>query len=892
MRHAIATTSTAVAVAVAVLVSGTALAAPPCTTQATLGFAALKLVGSGCITTSGTRQTTPAGAVVLVNGLELHPAAGGTLALDSSTGTLTSGGGAVTIDVGVAALGQKQVTFKAQPISWRVVANPGEKSIDEGSFSGAGAAVLLSLPVLSNIGIRLETGQSDTNFTVGVPLPPGVAAFFGVLKATATVLSNNTAGARFDGLDATIGLTTKPEISKTKVVAPLVALYGHLQFRVSTNTWNVALIFTVPGAGGISAETQVVNGKPTKIEFTASYTAPGLALGNTGAFLQEISGSFVHYPRYTRPKIGLIDTKGTAPELAARAAECKDIDTYYDQYIARNQAFPKYCGKVGEISFDPPLEVNGGVGVTAGPAFGKGSVLRVDGSFRYVDSYFDGFNKVPWAFNVTGAVSVGGITFDRPTLDLSKNKESKFSPINNAGAKAWLEVHGDGLIQAGGGFDAKFPNLSDVWLLQINGQVALSLIPKGAAIGAPPAGASPQDYAKVVQGRANSWTIAGTITGQLCAQIPKVAKGCATGAAGISNNGVAGCASFSLPGTTVVQAIAVGGAQAINTIARFGKGVGDQLRPVFNTLGKTAVGAAKETKQFFEKIGSTVSSGATKVVNTIGAGLKSAGNSIAKFFGFGRDEPLAGGAANEVINENIRIPDVNFSIGAVYRWREKTTTPISDCSHAALLQALSARDLARASAAGLAATQVIVRSETIAPRMFEITGVRSAPDVLVMGPDDRAIRTMGPGFIEPGWIVYKDPALKTTYVDVVAARPGRWDFVAAPGTSPIARIATAAGVSIPTVSAGITGARARGFIVSYRVRGAAPGDSVALVETSGSGTTVPIARLRGGAGAIRYVPSPTLPSLQRVILAIVTHGGAEVSVQPVTGINLSQVAAS
>lgn len=59
----------------------------------------------------------------------------------------------------------------------------------------------------------------------------------------------------------------------------------------------------------------------------------------------------------------------------------------------------------------------------------------------------------------------------------------------------------------------------------------------------------------------------------------------------------------------------------------------------------------------------------------------------------------------------------------------------------------------------------------------------AAPDVLVMGPDDRAILTQGPGFIEPGWIVYKDPALRTTYVDAVDAPAGAWNFVAAPATS-------------------------------------------------------------------------------------------------------------
>src|SRR5947209_421334 len=105
-----------------------------CTTQATAGFARLQLVGAGCITTNGAHQTTPSGVVVLVNGLEFHPATGVSLTLDSAAGTLSSGGGNVTIDVGLTSQGKTQVALAPHPISWRVKANPGETQIDEGSF--------------------------------------------------------------------------------------------------------------------------------------------------------------------------------------------------------------------------------------------------------------------------------------------------------------------------------------------------------------------------------------------------------------------------------------------------------------------------------------------------------------------------------------------------------------------------------------------------------------------------------------------------------------------------------------------------------------------------------------------------------------------------------------
>ena len=216
--------------------------------------------------------------------------------------------------------------------------------------------------------------------------------------------------------------------------------------------------------------------------------------------------------------------------------------------------------------------------------------------------------------------------------------------------------------------------------------------------------------------------------------------------------------------------------------------------------------------------------------------------------------------------------------------------PITTCSHDQLLQALSARDLARAAAAGVGSAQVRTLGERPAPRMFVLKGVTAAPDVLVMGPDDRAIRTFGPGFAEPGWIVYKDPAIRTTYVDVVDAPAGRWDFVAAPGTSRIATIQTASGESIPTVKAGITEVRQHRFVITYRVHGEPRGDKIRLAESDGSGAVRTFATLRGSNGTVTYVPASTLPSSQRVVLALVTRGAMNVSSQAVTGVNLSALA--
>ena len=887
-------------VGLAALILGATPAAADCTTQASAGYAQLKLVGAGCITTNGTTQTTPAGTVVLVDGLEFHPSPGVSLALDSAKGTLSSGGGQVTIDVGVASLHQTQLSLQPHAINWRVQANPGEATIGEGSFQGAGAAHLLSLPVLSGIEIKLANGKSDTNFTVQVPL--GIPQFNGV-RATTTVISDNAAGALFDGLDASIKLFNVPGAGD-KLQAPFTSLNGHLTFRLSTKTWNVSLSFSVPGVGSVAGKTQIDDGKVSEIAVSGTYDNPGIALGDSGAFLQSISARFAHYPHYSRPKIGVtqaapipascagggagrIECDLARAEAVGRDTQCKNYNDYYDQWIALNKPFPDYCGKVGEISFDPPVEVDGSVGIAAGPVLAGTAALIATGTLRYVDSYFDGSNKVPWAFDVEGSLALGGLPFDKKTLDPqpSESKFSKFHPINHSGLKAWASVYGDGKVQAGGGFDYKLPRSTDNWLLSITGSAAVSLLPKGAAIGRPADGATPEQYASVVQGDVKNWTIAGTITGQICAQIPTVVKGCATGAAGISNNGVAGCASFDLPGSTVLQSIAVNGAKAINAVARFGRDAGEKLKAVFNVLEQKAKEAGNGAKQFFDKVGT----GVVNIVNTVGNGLTSAGETIASWFHFAHD-PSATGAANEVVNENIHIPNVNFAIGAVYRWSDQSTLPITSCSHDQLLLALSSRDLARAAAAGVGSAQVTTHGERPAPRIFVLKGVRAAPDVLVMGPDDRAIRTFGPGFAEPGWIVYKDPAIRTTYVDVVDAPPGHWDFVAAPGTSRIASIQTASGESIPTVKAGITHVRNRRFVIGYRIQGEPRGDKVRLAETDGSGAVRTFATLRRRKGTVTYAPAPTLPSSRRVVLALVTRGSVNVSSQPVTGVNLSALA--
>lgn len=877
-----------------------------CGILGSLGFAKLQMLDGGCVTTNGTTQTTDPGKPALVNGLELDPAPGTSLTLDSVTGTLSSNGGNVTIKLGSRT--QHQTTFEAHPIDWRVVPNPGETSIDVGStghFTVDAGGTILDLPALSLNEIELIQDKSNLSFTAGVPIP-SLASFFGTIKATATMLSDNASGAHFDGLDAEIGATQKPEIENFKVAAPFKAFYGHLKFTLSTRTWYVSMIFSVPGAGGISASTTITNGAPTAINFDASYKTPGLAIGDTGAFLQDIHGSFIHYPHVSHPKIGLTHSSGNAATDAARQSECATIDQYYAQYIALNTAFPSYCGAVGQVSFDPPLEVDGGVQVSAGPVIGTKSALVISGDFRYVDSYNDGTNTVPWLFNVQGGVTMLGLPFNRTPEQVYPNGsgvgKSSYVPVNNSGKQAWATIHGDGLVEAGGGFDYAFPQSTSDWFIKVNGDVGVSLVPKGAAIGAPAPGATPEQYAGVVQGHANNWSIVGTISGQVCAQIPSVAQGCATGAAGISNNGIAGCASFTIPGSQVIQAIAVYGAKAINAIAEFGQQAATQVAQTAQALADQAKAAAQATANYIastgSNIGNSIANGATSAGNTIASGATSVVDTIASWFAgdlpareyASVERPLAHATSGGVVNENITIPDVNYSIGALYRWSGSTSV-LTTCSHDALVSALSATDRAGiAVVGGRRGVQIRVTHFTKAPRLFVITGVTGAPDVIVMGPDRRAIRTYGPGFITPAWIVYKDARHKKTYVDAVAAPTGRWDFVAAPHTSLIADVQTAAGTSIPSVKAAVRPAPHHRFTVVYRVYGRAPGDRITLQELDGSRAPVTVATLGGTHGTVRWSPSSALPGSKRALTAVVTHGGQQVAAEPLGLVNLKALA--
>jgi hypothetical protein len=184
--------------------------------------------------------------------------------------------------------------------------------------------------------------------------------------------------------------------------------------------------------------------------------------------------------------------------------------------------------------------------------------------------------------------------------------------------------------------------------------------------------------------------------------------------------------------------------------------------------------------------------------------------------------------------------------------------------------------------------QVRVRRSGVAPRLFVITGTTASPDVIVVGPDRRAIRTKGPGFVEPGWIVEKDQKLKKTYVWAVDAPAGKWDFLAVPHSSRILKVQTAAGIPTAVVTAALVREHKHAYVVRYHVANRAAGDTVTIEETDSTGAPIPVATLRRGRGTIDWTPSAKLFRPVRVLLAVIKRHGSVVLAEPLLGVNLKK----
>jgi hypothetical protein len=122
----------------------------------------------------------------------------------------------------------------------------------------------------------------------------------------------------------------------------------------------------------------------------------------------------------------------------------------------------------------------------------------------------------------------------------------------------------------------------------------------------------------------------------------------------------------------------------------------------------------------------------------------------------------------------------------------------------------------------------------------------------------------------------------------VDAPAGKWDFLAVPHSSRILKVQTAAGIPNAVVTAAVTRERKHAYVVRYHVADRAAGDTITIEETDGTGALIPVARLRGSRGTIRWTPSPQLFRPVRVLLAVIKRHGSVVSAEPLLGVNLKK----
>lgn len=105
--------------------------------------------------------------------------------------------------------------------------------------------------------------------------------------------------------------------------------------------------------GSVQGSARVIDGHVSAISLGGSYTDPGLAIGDTGVFLQSLSGGFKDYPSVQRPVINLTTITGNQATDTANANTCASISNNYANWLASNQALPSYCGQVGRSRSRP-----------------------------------------------------------------------------------------------------------------------------------------------------------------------------------------------------------------------------------------------------------------------------------------------------------------------------------------------------------------------------------------------------------------------------------------------------------------------------------------------------------------------------------------------------------
>ena len=131
--------------------------------------------------------------------------------------------------------------------------------------------------------------------------------------------------------------------------------------------------------------------------------------------------------------------------------------------------------------------------------------------------------------------------------------------------------------------------------------------------------------------------------------------------------------------------------------------------------------------------------------------------------------------------------------------------------------------------------------------MIRVRGDGAAPEVTVRGPDGRPVTA------NPDAVIVKLEAQQTTLIALRHPRAGRWMLSAAPGSAPIADVATADALAPLRIRARVLTRRGRG-VLRYSLTAAA-GRTVTFIER-GPHTSRVLGVARARTRAITFTPGP------------------------------------
>jgi hypothetical protein len=210
-----------------------------------------------------------------------------------------------------------------------------------------------------------------------------------------------------------------------------------------------------------------------------------------------------------------------------------------------------------------------------------------------------------------------------------------------------------------------------------------------------------------------------------------------------------------------------------------------------------------------------------------------------------------------------------FEVGFTYPWGGSVHPMLESCDFGPLrVQPVSA---AAASAHAHAVIASVPVSTGTSVSNISVTGSGGVPSVVLTDPQGHTVipQALSPATVHAPAIADAFAKTDTTVIALRTPRAGDWQVAAAPGSVPIASVASARGYPAPTVEAHISGGGRR-RVLHYDVT-SRPGLSTTFAE-QGSRVYTVIGTARGARGTLQFAPADG-PAGRRVIDAIITESG-------------------